>query len=294
MIQIVTGTFLFASSLASVDSSNFLVAAGSDTQRLGSFFIDPNWSGTCYAMLFFIGLGLFIESTRLWSKLFYAIECTLILVGLLSTYSAGAVTGLIIGVLVFALFVGRFRHALNLGVFIVVITLLLLVWFPSQLGLLLQHASKSEEVTIRLGAWTTALRVILAFPLTGVGMGVLAYAQRSAPFMTLEQGGPLGHPHNSYLELAAMGGIPLLFVFVILVLFTYWLAMRNWMNVDVRDRCLLAGGIAAIVALSVNSITINGWTLPPLAAIAWLILGAVSSPLLTKAQEGKRRSIGAM
>jgi hypothetical protein len=45
---------------------------------------------------------------------------------------------------------------------------------------------------------------------------------------------------------------------------------------------LLGGGIAAVLALSINSVSINGWTLPPLAAPGWLILGAIASPLLRK------------
>lgn len=45
---------------------------------------------------------------------------------------------------------------------------------------------------------------------------------------------------------------------------------------------LLAGGIAAAISLSVNSLGNQGWTVAVLAAMGWLILGLVSSPLLMR------------
>ena len=65
--------------------------------------------------------------------------------------------------------------------------------------------------------------------------------------------------------------------------------MSNWVLVDKDTRPLLCGGIAAIVALSLNSFSINGWTLPPLAAIGWIILGVISSPLLAKSLKSERQ-----
>jgi len=73
-------------------------------------------------------------------------------------------------------------------------------------------------------------------------------------------------------------------VFLALLLFALWQAWRNWIQVDKDTRCLLGGGIATIVALSVNSVSINGWTLPPLAAIGWLVLGAISSFMIIRKQ----------
>ena len=71
-------------------------------------------------------------------------------------------------------------------------------------------------------------------------------------------------------------------VSVALLLFALWQALHNWVLADVRTRSLLSGGIAAVVALSVNSVSINGWTLPPLAALGWMIAGTISSPLISR------------
>jgi len=56
---------------------------------------------------------------------------------------------------------------------------------------------------------------------------------------------------------------------------------------DQRIRPLLGGGIASIITLSINSWSINGWTLPALSMIGWLILGVVASPLLRKSRNNE-------
>ncbi|MGH2480066.1 MAG: hypothetical protein ACRDHW_10465, partial [Ktedonobacteraceae bacterium] len=91
----------------------------------------------------------------------------------------------------------------------------------------------------------------------------------------------LSHPHNSYLEIAAMGGLPVLILFLALLLAALWWTWRNWVQAEAQIRLLLAGGIAMVIALSLNSLGSNSWTLAPLATFGWLILGVVSSPLLT-------------
>jgi O-antigen ligase len=133
-----------------------------------------------------------------------------------------------------------------------------------------------------VGAWQTALEVIKAFPWTGIGLGLYAYLYRAEPFRVRAQYRPLAHPHDAYLEIGAMSGLPVLVLFLLLLALILWFALRNWARADKATRSLLAGGIAAIVALSANSVSINGWTLAPLTSLGWLILGLISSPLLTK------------
>ena len=81
-----------------------------------------------------------------------------------------------------------------------------------------------------------------------------------------------------------MAGIPVLLVFLALLSVALWWALRNWKRADLRSRSLIGAGIAAVIALSFNSWSNQGWTLPPLAALGWVILGSVSSPLLMKKQ----------
>lgn len=262
--------------------SNYELVSGVAIYRLGSFFVDPNWNGTFLAMMLFIPLGLFVECRSLLAKIFYLAEILLILPALLFTYSAGAWVGAFAGAVTFIILSGRARYRLQFTILLGIAGAVIIICFPTQLALLVQHATGPDEVTLRTGAWETALRVIAAYPLTGVGLGRVAYQLRAEPFRVPAQLVPVDHPHNAYLEYGAMGGLPVLFVFLALLLFAIWQALRNWTYADARGRSLLGGGIAAIIALSINSVSIDGWTLPPLVAISWLLLGVLSSPLLMK------------
>jgi O-antigen ligase len=285
IIQARTGVLLFGSSRADLilatASSTSLVGGGS-VLRFGSFFFDPNWNGTFFSMMIFISLGLFVEASALPKKVLYLAETMIIVPALLFTYSIGSVIAAIAGFVVFGALIGRVGPRVQIALFGIITATVLLVGFSSQINLLFERLLDPGELMLRDGAWLTAIRVIQAFPLTGVGFGFEVYQQRSSPYRVPTQPVPLAHPHDSYLELGAMGGLPVLITFVVLVLLAIWLALRNWKLADMRTRSLLCGGITAVVVLSVNSVSINGWTLPPLAAIGWLLLGVMSSPLLRK------------
>ncbi len=289
IIQATMGITLFGSSQAEAyltSVSNYRLAPGIDVNRLGSFFIDPNWDGAFLAMMLFIPLGLFVESNTFLKKALWLAEVLIILPALLFTYSAGAWVSVCGGMIVFIALVGRFRFRVQLILLISVALTLMIAWFPEQLALQIQHAQGPDELSLRLGAWQTGLNLTLAYPLTGVGLGQLAYLEYSLLYQAPLQGVRLDHPHNSYLEWGAMAGLPVLFVFLALLSFALWQALRNWVRADVRARCLLGAGIAAIASLTINSLSINGWTLYPIAATGWLILGVISSPLLAKNRNG--------
>lgn len=283
IIQATTGIIVFDTSrfdvyLAGV--SNFGLA-NSNVNRAGSFFENPDWNGTFFAMMLFLPLGLFTEAASFLQKFLYFTEMLLISIALLFTYSIGAWIGALGGMVAFILFAGRSYFRILVPVLMVIIGVILVMVFPAQVNFQFQHLSNPGEFSLRFGAWKTAINVIRAFPITGIGLGFTNYSQRTQPYADPAQYISLAHPHNSYLELGAMAGLPVLIVFLALLLFALWQAWRNWLQVDRSFRCLLGGGLATIVALSVNSVSINGWTLPPLAVIGWLVLGSISSPLIT-------------
>lgn len=288
IIQSTTGAFLLASSrydtyLSTV--SNFELTTGSGAFRAGSFFVNPDSSGAFFCTMLLIPLGLFFDNSSFLGKAFYSAELFLISLGLLFTYSTAGWIGAMVGVMVFIVLVGRMRYRVLILGLLFGAAIMVVLLFPTQVALLLQHANSPKELVLRSGAWQTGLRVIQAFPLTGVGLGRYVYVQRAEPFRVPAQYIPLYHPHNSYLELAALGGVPLLIVFIALLSFALWLALRNWLQADMQIRALLGGGIAAVIALSFNSLANPGWTLAPLTALGWLLLGAISSPLLTTSKK---------
>nr|BBH95695.1 hypothetical protein KTA_38940 [Thermogemmatispora argillosa] len=277
-----TGKFLLGTSLHDPflkSVSNFTLGE-TGVQRIGGFFIDPNWNGTFFAFVIFIPLGLYAHSRSWLARLIYLGEVLLIGPALLFTFSGGAWVAACCGLVFFLLLVDSWRLRLQIALSIFLVALILLLFFSDELQLLFAHLTGEGELSLRLGAWETGLNVIMAYPLTGVGFGLSIYMQVSGAYRSPLQYVPLAHPHDSYLEFGAMGGLPVLAVFLALLACYLWKSWRHWQLCDQRHRALLAGGLAAVGALCVNSISINGWTLPPLACFGWLMLGLLSSPLL--------------
>lgn len=293
IIQATTGIFIFNTSYidAYIATNKFILTGSAGVARAGSFLQNPDWNGTFFAMMLFLPLGLLTEASSFPPKILYLAETLLMLIALLFTYSFGAWIGALGGIVAFILLAGRNYYRILVPALLIMIGGITLSVFPTQLALFIQHSSSPGELSLRVGAWKTAINIIRAFPLTGIGLGFNNYAQRSELYMDPAQQELLAHPHNSYLELGAMAGLPVLIVFLTLLLYALWQTLRNWRQVDTGTRCLLGGGTATIVALSVNSMSINGWTLPPLAAIGWLILGAVASPLITKKQPSEKKTV---
>ena len=288
IIQTTTGVFLFKSTrydaYLTLVASNYALGS-SGVSRAGSFLINPDSNGGFFGIMVFLPLGLFIESPSLKGKIVYLISVLLMLTALLFTYSTGGFSAVAAGLIAFIGFVGRPRYRVLLPTVVGFAVLVTFITFPKQMQILVQHAGDPYELLLRRGAWATALQVIRANPLTGLGMGRYVYLERSNPYRVPEQFVAVDHPHNSYLELAALGGIPIAVIFVLLLLGTFWFAVRNWVHANAQERTLIACGIATGIALSFDSISNAGWTLSPLEVIGWLLLGAISSPLLEKQLE---------
>ena len=291
IIEATTGKFLFESAHAEVfftQVARNLNITGTYVTRSGSFLFDPNWNGCFLAMMFFLPLGLCIESKSLPGKLFFFAEMMLIVVALLLTYSNGAWIALLGGGVAFAFWIGHRVYRWGWIILILLIAFLILTLLHAQVSLQLQRASSPEEFSMRLGAWETGIRVMEAYPVFGVGLGNQAYLIQANPFIVPDQVMPLGHPHNAYIQWGAMAGIPVMIIFLLLLAYSFWQSWRNWQGIDPRYRPLLGGGITALIALSINSISIDGWTNAVMATFGWLLFGMLASPLLrTYVQDAK-------
>jgi len=278
IFQSITGQFLFASAQQNNLNPDYELGH-TGIYRLASFFIQPDAGSAFLAIAFLIPLGLCVECSSPFKKMFYLIQMVSIAIALLFTYSTGAWFSLLAGLLVFGLLTRNRFENLIIGV---ALSALLYFIFQRQITLFLQHISNPHELLLRLGLWKTGWRVIQAFPLTGIGLSRALYLKSAEPYRVPEQYKPYNNPHNSYIELGAMAGIPVLLVFVALIAFALWLALCHWKQVDRRQRSLFGVGIAAVIAMSVNSWSFGVWTLPPLATCGWMILGVISSPLLER------------
>ncbi len=298
IIQSTTGVFVFQTGHLSTyltQVSDFQIL-NAHTSRTGSLLLNPDWNGAFFAIMLFFPIGLFAQSKSFLGKFLYLVEIFLMMLALLFTYTLGAWIAALGGMMAFVLFAGRGRYRVLIPSLVLIVGLLVMALFPSEVNILLNRLADPSTFLLRIGAWQTAIQIIKALPLNGLGLGLSVYLQGAETYRVPAQYRPLAHPHNSYLELGAMGGLPVLFLFLALLLFAFWQAWRNWKSGEVHLRVLLGGGLAAVVALSINSLSVNAWTLPPLAAIGWLVLGAMASRCVSVEQvkaddtfEGGRR-----
>lgn len=294
IIQAKTGVFLFKSSRYDLflNLSNNYQLGDTGVYRLSSFLGDPDTAGGFFSIVLFIPLGLFVASSSVLGKVFHLIQVLLIVVALFFCYSGGGWVTASVGLIAFVIFVGRTRYRFLISMLVSTIVGVIVIVFPYQVSVQIHHLTAPDESSLRIGAWQTGINVIRAFPFTGVGLGRYVYYDRSQPYRVAAQYLPLYHPHNAFLELAALGGIQLSFIFIALLVFSMYFALRNWVSADVQARSLLAGGITVVVAVTVNSIANPAWTIIPLASVGWLILGVISSPLLAKTLQREKAPEG--
>lgn len=285
--------------LANQNLENYLSAngyfrlTGTQINRAGSFLLNPDFNGAFLGMMFFLPVGLFFESSSRLAKAFYAIEALLLFVALYYTYSLGSLAAVGAGALALVLIVARSRYRLYGVGALCFVVVGMRVFFPSQMQVLFQRIANPSEASTRLGLWETALRVIAAHPLTGIGFGLDTYMLRAEPYRVVAlQTRAYPQPHESYLEIGAMAGLPVLALFLVILGRSFWLAFRAYRKAHGPPRILIAAAITALLVTCINSLTINDWTLAPLTAIGWLIAGALVSPALARelatASLGKR------
>lgn len=303
LIQAITGHFLFLipTYKSQISVISYFSPGSLGVHRPESFLLNADTNGNFLALMLFIPLGLLMTSTSSFAKGCYVASILLMIAALFLTYTTGALLAAGAGLLTFVILTrhtlfARFkqhRHHLQIVLAMLLTLLLLAVGFRSQLHLLYLHIINPAELATRVAAWQTGLAVINAHPLTGLGLGRDVYLIGSQPYRVPAQHLALEHPHNSYIELAALGGLPVVCLFVFVLAFSLWHASRTWTQADVFTRPILAGGIAAVVVLSCASLTNAGWTLEPLAMIGWLLLGVVSSPFLAQYRTGDSTKEGA-
>jgi O-antigen ligase len=278
-----TGVFLLAtSSYASyVATKDDLRLSGTSVLRVGSFLLNPDTAGSFFAMVGLLALGLALGSATRPLRALYLCEAALIFLAELFTYSTASFAALGAGVLVLAFFMTRGIQRLYPVIGAAILTGVAFLVFPGQIIALISHALNPNEYSLRVGVWQTALGMIAANPLIGVGLGTTTYLARSTPFLSAAQRAtPEAHPHNSYLEYAAMSGIPALIIFLLLLVLSVRPILLATQRTRGSMRGPMAGALAAIVMVSVNSLVVNTWTILPNVAIAWLIIGAAGSPAL--------------
>jgi O-antigen ligase len=290
IIAVRTGVFLLATPQLAIylAGKSGLVLFGSQTTRLGSFLLNPDTTSSFLAVLGLLAVGLAVTAGSWKARTFFVAEAGVMFFAQLLTLSTASFIALAAGLLVFIVLAARrtIRAALVVLGVALVGSAGFFAAFPSEARVLLRHAVTPGEWSLRLGAWETGLNAIRAHPLTGIGLGTSTYLARSVAYQSPLQTVPLAVPENSYIEIAAMSGIPVLLIFLALVVCTTMLMLNVYRLAPPQQRPLFAVAIGCIAVVCANSVAANTWTIAPTLAFVWLLIGATTSPKLRQHLSG--------
>lgn len=188
-------------------------------------------------------------------------------VGLMATFSRGAILGVIVGVAVVLIFIGAWRWLLGLFAAGVVVSGIGILLFPDRI---LDVGGDGTEPT-RFAIWRSSIEMIRAHPVFGVGPDQFLY-QYNRRFIEPE-GWPeryTSHPHNIVLDTwLRLGVLGLASLATILVGIVWWIQKHA---VWIRNDAWAIGAIAAMFGGFVHAMLDNGFFLPDLAVMSWFFI----------------------
>ena len=232
--------------------------------RLGSVLLNPDYMAIAMVLGFVVWAGIAVELGGLGRWIAALVATALLGVALLTVSRSvflGAPVGL--GVLTYFAISKRlisFGHvalavAGGSAALFLALTLLPNAWL---------RVTTAPTDPLRVGAYETALQIIAVHPLEGLGAGWNRYLALAEQYRVSEQYRPLSHPHNSLLELAAMLGLPVALVVVLLIGKVFGAGLHT--RKDAAVSAIPLAGVAAMVAMSVAGQSI---TVPVLSNVFW-------------------------
>ncbi|KPK99035.1 MAG: hypothetical protein AMJ95_01065 [Omnitrophica WOR_2 bacterium SM23_72] len=213
-------------------------------------FVTPNILGGYLAMVL----------PLTWKRKKDILFIALFALALLLTKSLSALLSIFVGVLVYFYFeegLGR-KKIIFISGFLIMIALVLMARIATQK----EHLHPVFSTVMRLNYWRDTLRIIRAFPWTGVGLGNfdLTYSR---------------YAHNSYLQIWAEMGILGLISFLWIIIRIFRAALSHLSIPEERNQtlCLMTAGF---VFLAHNFLDFT-FFLPEVSTLWWLILGLMIS-----------------
>lgn len=241
--------------------------ASADVYRSFSFEMNPLFFATVTSMLFPYAVARFgVAPTKLSKVIFGAAACICV-VGILTTFSRGALLAVAFSAIGLAVVLPRVRYIvaalLAMGL---LAGLAALPWLGPAIW---ARVTDFDNVSLRFKLWQIGWYMFLDHPLTGVGLNGFAHYQLAVvrayeigPFPEYS-GGNLEHiatADNTFAQLAAETGVAGVGAFVALLGIAAASLARNLNRRHPMSR-VIAGSIAAAAgAYLINGLTITGYT----------------------------------
>lgn len=258
--------------------------------RLQGSFTQPNELGAFAMVVLLLAAGVVLGSLRPRER-WLALGAGIPALGALTlSLSRGAWIGAAAGALTLFVLLPSARRAVALAAApLLLVGALLGAYAPDnpQIQVVGQRLSTVQSPTgnpydDRPRIWAEARREIRLDPLTGQGPGNFPIvSERSASEAQMVQA---AHAHNVLLTVAAEAGLPGAGLVVALTIATAFAVRDGWRGLDPPDRALLAGAVAACVAVAGQGLVDYPMRNPVLLVVDWLLLGLV----VAWAQVGRR------
>ncbi|MCM8789406.1 MAG: O-antigen ligase family protein [Candidatus Omnitrophica bacterium] len=174
-------------------------------KRVFSTFLSPNMLASYMIMMLPLGTGFLITTTKKNRSLWIFIALIIMLVTLLLTKSLG---GIVVFIIIFILLVFLSRN-LKLSSLSISLILLLLISIPfffskERLSQFLNFDNPNNPIMQRIYYWSSSLKVIKDFPLTGAGWGKLEHLYR---LYKVSSSNVTSYSHNVFLQILVESGL---------------------------------------------------------------------------------------
>ena len=238
-------------------------------QRIVGTFLDPNYSGMIFVVIFVIATSIFLYQKKK-NKIFgfYPLVTAISFIALILTFSRSSY-------LAFLTAIATIGILKSPKLFIAILLLFVMAFsLNSQVKARIVGAFTLDETSkARLESWQKGLTIFKDNMLFGVGFNTYRYAQERYGFFSLDepQGGHSGAGSDSSIILvAATTGIIGLFFY----LFFLFRILRIFMKKSTQDPLHLAS-LSIFLALLVHSQFVNSLFFPQIMLILWFILGLI-------------------
>jgi O-antigen ligase len=267
---------------------NQLTYGAAGINRQSGTSADPNYCAMQLLVGFSIALSFFIYKENASIRILLLPIMSILLLGILSTVSLGAIIGLLGLIILFFLLLIKpsfSKLLLFFAIFILIISVLASI--PAIRLRINQEIVESSFLGIwRIGSarvltWAASANLIIHKPLFGVGLGNHQYVLKDYdPFSImkyLEQDEKVAH--NMYLSFAADNGLPalflLFFILTYLLIKTYKVikSSHNYQHISI-------GIFSTLVCFLIQNLFLDGWSEKYL----WVLMGLSTSIILRHLQ----------
>ena len=281
---LVVGSGLVATGLSSLSELRAAFEGAVVAKRPRTVFDQPNDLGAFAAVVFMVGIGLSLGARLRWTRILAGLATAVALTSLIVSLSRGAWIGTAIAS-VFLLWIlpEARRTAVRFGLPAVIILAavfgVVLPDPPPQIQVVQARLSTlsnplDNPYDDRPAIWAEAMREIREDPLTGQGPG--SFLRASSRSRSLAQTVGALHAHNTLLTVAAETGLPNVFFLMGFTVSIGLVVIRSVRRLlRPRDRALVAGVGAALLALVGQGLVDFNLRNPLIFIVAWTLVGTL-------------------